>query len=82
VARLTPPSIPVVLDQAQEALGSVPSIWSNRMPAPESLKELQKRVEEAGMEAMTFGSEDESDLDASNTKYTQKRPPAGQKRQL
>lgn len=63
IARLTPPSVPVVLDQAPEPAGrSMMTILPNSVSsAPDELKELRKRVEKAGFEAMNFGSESEDD---------------------
>ena len=63
IARLTPPSVPVVLDQAQEPAGSsMMSILPNSVSsAPDELKELRKRVEQAGFEAMNFDTESEDE---------------------
>lgn len=63
VARLTPPSVPVVLDQVQEPAGDrMMTVIPNGGPTtPEQVKELRKRVEQAGFEAMNFGSESEDE---------------------
>lgn len=62
IARLTPPSMPVMQDQAQ-AMSQEKEQTPNTVPsAAQQLKELEQRVQEAGMEAMTFGSDSEDDV--------------------
>jgi hypothetical protein len=78
IARLTPPSLPVVLDEAQESStpgSSMMSILPNGVSsAPEQLKELRRRVEQAGLEAMNFGSESEDEEMTSRDSKNPKVP--------
>eukprot|EP00892_Ulva_mutabilis_P010919 jgi/Ulvmu1/819/UM010_0193.1 len=62
IARLTPPSMPVIQDQAQELSKEARQAPTTTVPsAAQQLKELEKRVQEAGLEAMSFGSDSEDD---------------------
>lgn len=63
IARLTPPSVPVVLDETQEPSGNnMMTILPNSISsAPDELKELRRRVEQAGFEAMNFDTESEDE---------------------
>jgi hypothetical protein len=62
IARLTPPSVPVLMDKTKE-MSEVPSIAgvNGLRTAAEKLKDLEKRVEEAGIDALTFGSDGEDE---------------------
>lgn len=62
IARLTPPSMPVLQEQADQLTKNTQQPPDSSVPsAAQQLKDLEQRVQEAGMEAMTFGSDSEDD---------------------
>lgn len=62
IARLTPPSMPVMQEQADEMNKAKQQTPDSSVPsAAQQLKELEARVQQAGMDAMTFGSDSEDD---------------------
>lgn len=62
IARLRPPGVPVIQQQAADMAQDAQANPDRPTPsASQQIKELEQRVQQAGMEAMTFGSDSEDD---------------------